>query len=199
MVQLFRKIVWKNRIVVFKTLHMIIRGKKDLNVVRYTSSISNILTIDKHKICSIFGGGYFCSVTVVPHLSLLLSPAPLIRQILYDLTYKWNRVNKTNRQAKENQKHGNMFSIQSPSSRTLLSQFPLEWGCVCDWGRGGEVGRELLSFDLQNKERHAFRAVVMCPLPQMLPHFLKEEEANEKGSQAKSLPGGDYSLTNTFF
>ena len=29
------------------------------------------------------------------------------RQILYDLTYKWNLMNKTNKRAKQNQKHRN--------------------------------------------------------------------------------------------
>ena len=29
------------------------------------------------------------------------------RQILYDLTYKWNLINKTNKQGKYNQRHWN--------------------------------------------------------------------------------------------
>ena len=29
------------------------------------------------------------------------------RQIPYDLTYKWNLINKTNKPAKQNQRHGN--------------------------------------------------------------------------------------------
>ena len=29
------------------------------------------------------------------------------RQIPYDLTYKWNLINKRNKQAKHNQRHGN--------------------------------------------------------------------------------------------
>ena len=29
------------------------------------------------------------------------------RQIPYDLTYKWNLINKTNTEAKHNQRHGN--------------------------------------------------------------------------------------------
>ena len=32
-------------------------------------------------------------------------------QILYDLTYKWNLINRTNKQAKYNQRHGNKGQI----------------------------------------------------------------------------------------
>ena len=35
------------------------------------------------------------------------------RQIPYDLTYKWNLANKTNKQAKYNQRHGNKEQIDS--------------------------------------------------------------------------------------
>ena len=35
------------------------------------------------------------------------------RQIPYDLTYKWNLINKTNRQAKYNQRHGNKEQTES--------------------------------------------------------------------------------------
>ena len=34
-------------------------------------------------------------------------------QIPYDLTYKWNLMNKTNKQAKQNQRHGNKEQIDS--------------------------------------------------------------------------------------
>ena len=35
------------------------------------------------------------------------------RQIPYELTYKWNLVNKTNKQAKYNQRHGNKEQTDS--------------------------------------------------------------------------------------
>ena len=35
------------------------------------------------------------------------------RQIPYDLTYKWNLINKTNKQAKWNQRHGNKEETDS--------------------------------------------------------------------------------------
>ena len=35
------------------------------------------------------------------------------RQIPYDLTYKWNLINKTNNQAKQNQRHGNKEQTDS--------------------------------------------------------------------------------------
>ena len=39
------------------------------------------------------------------------------RQIPYDLTYKWNLINKTNNQAKYNQKHWNKEQTDSNQSR----------------------------------------------------------------------------------
>ena len=35
------------------------------------------------------------------------------RQIPYDLTYKWNLINKTNKQTKYNQRHGNKEQVDS--------------------------------------------------------------------------------------
>ena len=35
------------------------------------------------------------------------------RQILYDLTYKWNLTNKTNKQVKYKQRHGNKEQTDS--------------------------------------------------------------------------------------
>ena len=35
------------------------------------------------------------------------------RQIQYDLTYKWNPINKTNKQVKYNQRHWNKEQIDS--------------------------------------------------------------------------------------
>ena len=35
------------------------------------------------------------------------------KQIPYDLTYKWNLINKTNKQAKYNQRHWNKEQIDS--------------------------------------------------------------------------------------
>ena len=46
--------------------------------------------------------------------SIMLSSKPgSERQILYDLTYKWNLVNKTNKHTKYNQRHGNKEQTDS--------------------------------------------------------------------------------------
>ena len=39
--------------------------------------------------------------------NIMLSKPGGERQIPYELTYKWNLINKTNNQAKYNQRHGN--------------------------------------------------------------------------------------------
>ena len=43
--------------------------------------------------------------------SIMLSEVP------YDLTYKWNLINKTNKQAKCNQRHGNKEQTNSNQRR----------------------------------------------------------------------------------
>ena len=46
--------------------------------------------------------------------SIMLSEMPSgERQIPYGLTYKWNLINKTNKQTKQNQKHGNKEQTDS--------------------------------------------------------------------------------------
>ena len=39
--------------------------------------------------------------------NIILSEGQVVKEIPYDLTYKWNLINKTNKQAKHNQRHGN--------------------------------------------------------------------------------------------
>ena len=46
--------------------------------------------------------------------SIILSEiSQVVKQIPYDLTYKWNLINKTNQLAKYNQRHGNMEQTDS--------------------------------------------------------------------------------------
>ena len=46
-------------------------------------------------------------------IRILVSKPGSERQIPYDLTYMWNLINKTNKQAKHNQRHGNKEQIDS--------------------------------------------------------------------------------------
>ena len=50
------------------------------------------------------------------------------RQIQYDLTYRKNLMNTTNKQAKQNQRHGNKEQTDSDQS----------WGGGGQWGKEGE-------------------------------------------------------------
>ena len=55
------------------------------------------------------------------------------RQTPYDLTYKWNLIKKTNKQAKYNQRHVNKEQTDSNQRGDGRG-----W-----WGKGGKVGKEL--------------------------------------------------------
>ena len=81
------------------------------------------------------------------------------RQIPYDLTYKWNLINKTNKRAKYHQRHGNKGQTDSDqkgegreitgrggegaSQGTCMYKGPMDKDNVGDWmwediGRAGE-------------------------------------------------------------
>ena len=63
------------------------------------------------------------------------------RQIPYDLIYKWKLINKTNKQAKYNQRHGNKEQTDS-NQRGIRGQRRRRYKGPMgnDNGRGGVVG-----------------------------------------------------------
>ena len=63
----------------------------------------------------------------------------------YDLTYKWNIMNKTNKQAKQNQRHGNKECTDrdgggSSQGNCIMDTWTTGWGVSEGGGRAGQEG-----------------------------------------------------------